>query len=174
MHRQCSQTDAGLWSYACDRHNAQRCLTAELAEALGALRFHGKSRCLVSRSTRTCVTTFWAPSGGDDASPLPVAVVRRSFGPARDDDFPPAFSSAMPGQFGARADLNRSDTNSGNRSDTNSPVRLCWAGSVCRPGHKGSPGDTQVVGASSILCSGAGAGRFVLDVRCRSPALKFV
>jgi hypothetical protein len=95
------------------------------------------------RSTRTCVTTFCAPSGGDDASPLPVAVVRRSFSPARDDDFPPAFSSAMPGQFGARADLNRSDTNSGNRSDTNSPVRLCWAGSVCRPGHKGSPGDTH-------------------------------
>jgi len=39
-----------LWSYACDRHNAQTAdlATAELAEALGALRFHGKSRCLVS------------------------------------------------------------------------------------------------------------------------------
>jgi len=56
----------------------------------------------------------------------------------------------MPAQFGALltaravgADLNRSDTNSGNRSDTNSSLRLCWAGSVCRPEDKGSPGDTH-------------------------------
>jgi hypothetical protein len=47
---------------------------------------------------------------------------------ARDDDVRPAFRRRCSG-----AGLNRSDTNSGNRSDTNSSVRLCWAGSVCRP-----------------------------------------
>ena len=46
--------------------------TAELAEALGALRFHGKSRCLVSLDKDA--TTFCAPSGRDDP-PLPAAVV---------------------------------------------------------------------------------------------------
>src|SRR5262249_4999284 len=48
--------------------------TAELAEALGALRFHGKSRCL-GPSTRTSATTFCAPSGRDNASPLPATLV---------------------------------------------------------------------------------------------------
>src|SRR5262249_16472157 len=76
-------------------------------------------------------------------------------------------SSAMLGRFGAlpttgavRAYLNRSDTNSRNRSDTSSPVSLCWAGSVCRPGHKGSPGDTHA--------GRRGFFNTVLRVRCRS------
>jgi hypothetical protein len=47
---------------------------------------------------------------------------------------------ALPTARVGRADLNRSDTNSRNRSDTNSTLRLCWAGSVCRPGRIGSPG----------------------------------
>ena len=34
-----------------------------------------------------------------------------------------------------------------NLSDTNSPVRLRWAGSVCRPGQHGKPWRSQVAGA---------------------------
>jgi CheY-like chemotaxis protein len=67
---------------------------------------------------------------------------------------------ALPTTGAVRADLNRSDTNSRNCSDTNSPVRLCWAGSVCRPGHRGSPGYTHA--------GRRGFFNTVLRVRCRS------
>jgi len=37
-----------------------------------------------------------------------------------------------------------------NLSDTNSPVRLRWAGSVCRPGQHGKPWRSQVAGAFQL------------------------
>jgi hypothetical protein len=62
----------GFWSYACDRHNAQLRRWGPCASVARAVAW--------CRSTGTCATTFCAPSGRDDASPLPTALVCRRTG----------------------------------------------------------------------------------------------
>jgi hypothetical protein len=73
-------------------------------------------------ATGAAARSFRVVRPANDAAPLPAALVCY------------LLATTM-----YRADLNRSDTNSRNRSDTNSTLRLCWAGSVCRPGRIGSP-----------------------------------